>query len=140
MTLRISVRELWMKRHSNWPCNDWNAITHASAQRHDQPGHAQQYRFVLEPVITDDAADQNRDGQQELDRIDHARSLICFRVHLAFINVSDNVPSEVAGQEGIEPPTCGFGDPPLCQLSYWPVARRDFKRGTPRAARHIDVN
>ena len=27
----------------------------------------------------------------------------------------------MAGQEGIEPPTCGFGDRLLCQLSYWPL-------------------
>ena len=29
---------------------------------------------------------------------------------------------ELAGQEGLEPPTCGFGDRRSTNWSYWPIA------------------
>src|SRR5438876_12207598 len=31
---------------------------------------------------------------------------------------------DLAGQEGLEPPTCGFGDRRSTNSSYWPVHRR----------------
>ena len=30
---------------------------------------------------------------------------------------------KLAGQEGLEPPTCGFGDRCSAKLSYWPLSR-----------------
>ena len=33
---------------------------------------------------------------------------------------------ELAGQEGLEPPTCGFGDRRSTNWSYWPIAFPDY--------------
>tara|TARA_B100000287_G_scaffold118028_1_gene109942 strand:+ start:1901 stop:2029 length:129 start_codon:yes stop_codon:yes gene_type:complete len=37
----------------------------------------------------------------------------------------------MAGQEGLEPPTCGFGDRCSAKLSYWPFKNQKREENIP---------
>ena len=63
---------------------------------------AQPDRLVGKQVESDEACRNQRNRQRKQSAVATARPL--------FLNVFVHVRNPLAGQEGIEPPTCGFGD------------------------------
>ena len=102
-----------MNFHSERPCSDVNATTARDCERHDHAERAQQRGRVREVVVADEPGQHDDDREGELRRIDERRLLFYFCFHALCRRRPLRAqlhPAKLARQEGLEPPTCGFGD------------------------------
>ena len=103
-TLRNSTRDSSTNCQKLRPyCENANTTMPSSkAADHRHPARPR-FGTALEDVVRHNAADHQNDGGDQFGGVGacrHRRLLFNFVVHVP----------QMAGQEGIEPPTCGFGD------------------------------
>ena len=113
-TLRSSTREPCTNCQKSRPCVDCSEtkmpIASAASTIAQRSGQGQ----VAQHVEGSDASHQDRDGRRQLCGVQHAGTGFNLFGHFSRRVPPDRLPAVrspgLAGQEGIEPPTCGFGD------------------------------